>query len=419
MERTLAFLIAGALLAGCAAAGSGSSPTPQIAGAASHDRSSQDGASALPGGDGASALPGADGASALPGGDGASALPGDGASALPGDNVLACAPSVAQGSVSCSVALNVNAGAIGNAQLPEPLVPGYHPVDLQTAYGLGSGGETTVAVIDAFDDPSVESDLAVYRTTFGLGQCTSSNGCFRKIDQQGGSSYPAFNMGWSEEIAIDVEMISAVCPRCSILLVEANSASLDDLSAAVDTAVAQGARVLSNSYYAPEWSGERSYDVHYDRRGVAMTVASGDQAYVSYPAASPYVTSVGGTILSRTNGAFSQRNWSYTGHGCSAYEPRPSWQSSLTSCRTRAGVDVAAVADPQSGVSMFDAAAGGWLVAGGTSVGAPIVAAAYALASNGETTPYVYAHRSSLQRVVNMPFSAYTGLGSPAGITAF
>ena len=409
MERTLAFLIAGALLAGCTASGSGSSPVPQIAGG-SHARSPQDGASALPGGDGASALPG---------GDGASALPGDGASALPGDNVLACNPTVAQGSVSCSVALNVNAGAIGDAQLPQSLVPGYHPADLQAAYGLGSGAAMTVAVIDAYDDPSVESDLAVYRTTFGLGECSSGNGCFRKIDQHGGTAYPAFNMGWSEEIAIDVEMISAVCPRCSILLVEADSASLDDLSAAVDTAVSQGARVVSNSYYAPEWSGERSYDVHYDRRGVAMTVASGDQKYVSYPAASPYVTSVGGTILSRTNGAFSQSNWSYTGHGCSAYEPRPSWQSALSSCSTRAAVDLAAVADPQSGVSMFDAAAGGWLVAGGTSVGAPIVAAAYALASNGATTPYVYAHRSSLQRVVNVPFSVYTGLGSPNGITAF
>lgn len=417
MRRTLASLIAGALLAGCSAYGQ--SAAPPAAGAASHNRPSQDGASALPGGDGASALPGADGASALPGGDGASALPGDGASALPGDNVLACNPQVPQGSASCSVALNVNAGAIANAQLPESLVPGYHPSDLQAAYGLTGGSGTTVAIVDAYDDPSIESDLAVYRTTFGLGSCTSLNGCFRKIDQTGGTSYPAFNQGWSEEIAIDVEMVSAICPQCTILLVEANSPSLDDLGAAVDTAVARGARIVSNSYYAAEWSGERAYDVHYDRAGVAMTAASGDQKYVSYPAASPYVTSVGGTVLTNSNGAFSQYAWSYTGHGCSAYEPRPSWQTGLSSCATRAAVDVAAVADPQAGVSMFEAAAGGWLVAGGTSVGAPIVASAYALASNGATTPYVYAHRNALQRVESASFGAYTGLGSPSGVRAF
>jgi hypothetical protein len=410
MLRTLAFLIVGSLLAAC----SGPGPMPVAPAAspigASHSRSPQDGAEALPGGDGAEALPG---------GDGAEALPGDGAEALPGNNVLACMPSSAPGSASCSLALNVDAGAITTAQLPASLVPGYHPADLQAAYGLRGGAATTVAIVDAYDDPSVEADLAVYRNTFALGNCTSTNGCFRKIDQNGGTSYPAFNMGWSEEIAIDTEMVSAICPRCSILLVEAKSTSLDDLGAAVDTAVRNGARVVSNSYYAPEWNGERSYDVHFDHPGIAMTAASGDQQYASYPAASPYVTSVGGTILSDDAGAFSQKAWYYTGHGCSAYEPRPKWQNGITACPTRATVDVAAVADPHSGVSMYDAQAGGWLVAGGTSVGAPIVASAYALASNGETTPYVYAHRSLLQRVASVAFSVYTGLGSPEGIGAF
>ena len=409
MRRTLALCMAIALLAGCSAnAGPGSTIAPSQS---STSRSAQDGAAALPGGDGAAALPG---------GDGAAALPGDGAAALPGSNVLACNPTVAQGSVSCTVALNVNAGAVGNSQLPESLVPGFHPSDLQSAYRLTGGSATTIAIVDAYDDPSVESDLAVYRTTFGLGECSNANGCFRKIDEHGGNVYPAFNMGWSEEIAIDTEMVSAICPHCSILLIEANSASLDDLGTAVDTAVAHGARIVSNSYYAPEWNGERAYDVHYNHAGVAMTVSSGDQKYASYPAASPYVTSVGGTILQKNGSSFTQTNWSYTGHGCSAYEPRPAWQSSVTSCATRATVDVAAVADPQSGVSMYDAAAGGWLVAGGTSVGAPIIAGAYALASNGATTRYAYAHRTSLQLVVSsVPFSVYSGLGSPAGLGAF
>lgn len=407
MRRTLALWIASALLAGCSAnTGSGSQFTPAQV---SHSRSPQDGAAALPGGDGAAALPGGNGIES----------PGDGAAALPGSNVLACSPTVPQGSVSCTVALNVNAGVIENGQLPQSLVPGYHPSDLQQAYGLSSGGAQTVAIVDAYDDPAVEADLAVYRTTFGLGECTSLNGCFQKIDEHGGTHYPTFNMGWSEEIAIDVEMVSAICPHCKILLVEANSASLDDLGAAVDTAVARGARIVSNSYYAPEWSGEQTYDVHYNHSGIAMTAASGDQKYASYPAVSPYVTSVGGTILQKSGSGFKQTAWSYTGHGCSAYEPRPSWQGGLSSCRTKAGVDVAAVADPQAGVSMFDATAGGWLVAGGTSVGAPIVAAAYALASNGATTPYIYAHRSQLQRVTTIPFSVYTGLGSPEGLGGF
>ncbi len=369
--------------------------------------------------DSAAALPGGDGTYELPGGDSAAALPGDSAAALPGSNVLACIPAIAEATVSCSVALNVNAGAILDGRLPESLVPGFHPLDLQSAYGLREGASTTVAIVDAYDDPAIEADLAIYRTTFGLGQCTSFNGCFRKIDEHGGTAYPSFNMGWSEEEAIDVEMVSAICPRCSILLVEAKSATVADLASAVDTAVARGARVVSNSYYAREWSGERSYDANFDHAGVAITAASGDQKYPSYPAVSPYVTSVGGTILQKSGTAFVQRSWYWTGHGCSAYEPRPSWQAGVTACATKSSVDVGAVADPQSGVSMFDALAGGWLVAGGTSVGAPIVASAYALAGNGQTTSYLYAHRSSLHRVAKVPFSVYTGLGSPAGLGAF
>ncbi len=399
MPRTLAVVLAVALLAGCSA--SGTSPSiPPSGSAAGHSRAAQDGASALPGGDGASALPGSDGASALPG------------------VVAACKPSVPQGSESCTLALSVNAGAINNSQLPESLVPGYHPADLQAAYGLRGVGVETVAIVDAYDDPTVEADLNVYRATFGLGSCTSLNGCFQKIDEHGGTTYPAFNMGWSEEIAIDTEMVSAICPHCSILLVEANSASLNDLGVAVNTAVAHGARVVSNSYYAPEWSGERSYDSYYNHAGIAMTASSGDAMYASYPATSPYVTSVGGTTL-KHSGSYSQTVWKNTGHGCSKYEARPSWQTSLTTCATRSAVDVAAIADPIAGVSMFDAQAGGWLVAGGTSVGAPIIASAYALAANGATTPYIYAHRSLLTHVESGIFGVYTGLGSPAGMGGF
>ncbi len=410
MKRTLALWTVGALLAGCSGNGGPASAVMPSHPVSSHSRSPQDSAAGLPGGDSAAGLPG---------GDSAAGLPGDIATSLLGSNGLACKPAVAQGTVSCTVALNINAGAIADALLSLSLVPGFHPADLRSAYGLNGSGATTVAIVDAYDDPAIEADLAVYRTTFGLGACLTLNGCFRKIDEHGGRSYPSFNMGWSEEEAIDVEMVSAICPHCSILLVEANSPTFDDLTAAVDTAVAQGATIVSNSYYAPEWSGERSYDVHYNHAGVAMTASSGDQKYASYPAVSPYVTSVGGTVLQKSGSTFTQQSWYWTGHGCSAYEPRPSWQNAMTSCSGKAGVDVAAIADPQSGVSMYDALAGGWLVAGGTSVGAPIVAAAYALAANHATTPYVYAHRTLLQRVARVPFSVYTGLGSPAGLGAF
>lgn len=406
MGRTLALLIAAALLGGCSGSGL-PKPTP-VSASQSHALHANDGAAALPG----------DGAAALPGTDGAAALPGDGAAALPGV-VAACDPNVPQGSVSCTLALNVNTGAIANSTLQGSLVPGYHPSDLQAAYGLTGGAATTIAIVDAYDDPNVESDVNVYRTTFGLSPCTTDNGCFRKIDQRGGTAYPAFNMGWSEEIALDTEMVSAICPQCKILLIEADSAQLSDLGAAVDTAVAQGARVVSNSFYAPEWSGETAYDVHFNHPGVAMTVSSGDAMYASYPATSPYVTSVGGTRLTGAPGSFSQTPWSNTGHGCSAYEPRPHWQNGLTSCSTRAGVDVAAIADPNNGVAMYDATAGGWVVAGGTSAGAPIVAAAYALAANGATTPYVYAHRDDLQRIESGAYGTYTGIGSPQGLGAF
>lgn len=398
MGRTLALLMIAAFLGGCAAPSTG--PVPVVA--AGHSlHSSSDSPPAMPGTDSPPAMPGTDSPPAMPG------------------TSLACAPSTTSGSVSCSLAININVAAIENSTLDPSLVPGYHPSDLQAAYGLTGGGSETVAIVDAYDDPTVESDLNVYRSTFGLGACTSSNGCLRKIDERGGTTYPAFNTGWSEEIAIDTEMVSAICPHCKIVLVEADSASLDDLGTAVDTAVAQGAHVVSNSYYAREWSGETAYDVHFNHAGIAMTASSGDQAYASYPATSPYVTAVGGTTLSGNAGSFTQTAWTPSGHGCSAYEARPAWQKGLTTCTTRAGVDVAAIADPQHGVAMYDSQAGGWLVAGGTSVGAPIIAAAYALASNGATVPYAYAHVTALQPIEGAPYGTYTGLGTPKNLGAF
>ncbi len=322
---------------------------------------------------------------------------------------------------------------------------GYHPSSLDSAYNLvaasaSNGGGATVAIVDAYDDPNAESDLGVYRSTFGLPPCTTANGCFRKVNQNGGTSYPRGDQGWAEEISLDVDMVSAICPNCHILLVEASSNSFANLMAAVDYAVASGAKAVSNSYGANEFSGEASYDTHFNHVGIAITVSSGDNGYgVEYPAASQYVTAVGGTSLSRAANArgWSETVWSGAGSGCSAYEPKASWQKDA--CANRTVADVAAVADPNTGVSVYDTYRlhpGGWLVFGGTSVASPIIASVYALAQNTGSIvygSYPYSNTGSLFDVTSgsngscgsylctgvVGYDGPTGNGTPNGTGAF
>jgi len=347
--------------------------------------------------------------------EGGNALPGEGGNALPG-GVLACTFDPTPGVGNCTVAINTNVPPLDDPTQPASLISGLHPADLIDAYNLpASNAGGVVAVVDAYDDPLAEQDLAVYRTTFGLSACTSSNGCFRKVDQSGGTAYPAPNAAWSDEIALDLDMVSAACPNCSILLVEANSASIDDLGSSVDEAVALGARYVSNSYYAFEWPAETSEDAHYRHPGVALTVSSGDAAEPFYPAASPYVTVVGGTSLSGSAGAWTQSPWKFSGGGCTAYEPKPNFQHGVP-CSTRAAADVAAIADPQTGVATFATSAGGWVVAGGTSVGAPLIAAAYALSGNPRGPAYSYEHANDFVDVVPGNYNLLTGIGSPDGV---
>jgi subtilase family serine protease len=413
VSRAIA-LLAIVAVAGCSGAGAvpaaGLMQTVQTAGT----RSAADSATGLPG-ESATGLPG-ESATGLPG-ESATGLPGESATGLPGAS-FACSGIPQAGSADCTLAINLNVAPTANPAQPAASIAGLHPADLQSAYSLPSqdaGG--TIAIVDAYDDPVAESDLAIYRTAFGLPACTSANGCFRKLNQHGvKGSYPASNAGWSEEIALDLDMVSAACPKCSIVLVEANSALLDDLGAAVDTAVAAGAKAVSNSYYAVEWSRETSEDAHYRHPGVAMTASSGDRGYATYPAASQYVTSVGGSSLARgSGGGWSESPWQYTGHGCSAYVARPSWQRGTT-CRTRSAVDVAAVADPQTGVATFATQAGGWIVAGGTSVGAPLIAAAYVLSDRPEGPSYSYQRPFAFLPIGGNGYQSITGLGSPVGL---
>jgi subtilase family serine protease len=340
------------------------------------------------------------------------ALPGGGVQSLL-EALLNALPVCAVASLvvhaaQCNALLNTTIAVIPNPNLPLVSIPGLHPTDVQSAYRIPTGGSGTVAVVDAGDDPTAEADLAVYRNAFGLPPCTTSNGCFRKVSQSGSASaLPAALSGWPQETGIDIEMISAVCASCKILLVEANSADVSDLAASVDTAVALGANAVSNSYYAPEYNGELTDETHFNHPGTAITVSSGDTGYgTTFPASSRYVTAVGGTTLVRGGArGWSETVWSATGSGCSTYVPKPAWQRD-TGCTNRTVADVAVVGDPQTGVAVYNTTAAqsqqGWGVYGGTSIGAPIVAAMYAIAGNAPSgASSAYANESAFFGVVN------------------
>jgi subtilase family serine protease len=274
--------------------------------------------------------------------------------------------------------------------LPQP-PPGYGPADLDSAYNLPGGGGSgqTVAIVDAYNDPAAESDLAAYRLTFGLPACTVASGCLRIVNQSGlPSALPANNTQWAAEESLDLDMVSAICPLCDIILVEAGSNSAANLYAAEDRAVTMGAKFISNSWGGVEYSGETSDDVHFNHPGVAITASTGDTGYgAEYPATSQYVTAVGGTSLIRSGNA---RGWAESvwnndegasGSGCSAFEPKPRWQNVSSGCVRRAEADVSATSDPYNGVAVYQTyGASGWVEAGGTSAAAPIIAAIYALA---------------------------------------
>jgi subtilase family serine protease len=318
---------------------------------------------------------------------------------------------------------------------------GYGPADLQSAYALPSttaGAGQTVAIVDAFDDPTAEQDLAQYRSFYGLPPCTTANGCFRKVNQTGGTlPMPPPSADWSLEISLDLDMVSAVCPNCKILLVESNTNLDSDLYTAEDTAARLGASTISNSWGGSEYSGQTADDAHFNHAGVAIAASSGDNGYgVSYPAASRYLTAVGGTSLTRGGGTrgWTESAWSGAGSGCSAYDAKPSWQTD-SGCSRRTVSDVSAVADPNTGVAVLYA--GLWFTVGGTSASSPIVASVYALAGNASTVnagSYPYSHTAGLFDVTSgsnghcspsylchgqAGYDGPTGLGTPNGVSGF
>jgi subtilase family serine protease len=265
---------------------------------------------------------------------------------------------------------------------------GYGPQDLQSAYRLPSshmGKGQAIAIVDAYSDPSVEVDLGKYRSYYHLPACTASNGCFKRLNQSGDPGpYPPIDQNWSIEQSLDVDVASAICPKCHLILVEANSSTIGDLSASEDTAAATGTSIISNSF-GIAGQGEQ-YASDFDHPGVIITVAAGDAGYgVYFPAELNTVVAVGGTTLIKGGGprGWSETVWPGTGSGCSL-QRKPKWQHDK-GCPFRTETDVAADADPNTGVVAFCKCVGGWYVVGGTSVAAPLIASVYALAGNASS----------------------------------
>jgi subtilase family serine protease len=390
------------------------------------------------------------------------------ASALAAGNtyVSAC-PRVAAYTARCYAKLKVN--AISGHPLIAANANGLGPSDLHSAYrlpGLPARGQPfvwngqTVAIVDAYNNPNAAGDLLAYRKYFHLPLCSSGKsvptvkdltGClFAQVNQQGQASpLPRGDTGWGQEIDLDIQMAAAVCPMCKILLVEANSSSMNNLALSVDTAARLGATAISNSYGGPEFSTETTVQSHYNHPGIAITVSSGDSGYgAEFPASSQFVTAVGGTSLQRTSSTtrgWVETAWNGAGSGCSHYITRPLWQAAIGGCSHRTVADVAAVADPNTGLAVYDSYGSpgqAWFVVGGTSAASPIIASVYALAhsvSSRQVFAYgelPYARHKSLFDIVTgtngncgitiralctagSGYDGPTGLGSPNGLSGF
>jgi len=385
---------------------------------------------------------------------------------IPSNWHYACGDSFRPGKLNCLVIKNTTAHPTALTVRPNaiPSGDGYGPSTFQAAYGLtaasaSDGSGTTVAVVDAYNDPTAASDLAAYRSAAGLPALTA--GQFTQYNQTGATSplpatAPASD-DWTLEESLDVDMVSAICPLCKIDLVEATNDSGTGLYIANETAATTlGAKYISNSWGGSETSTDTTYDSEYfGVSGVVYTASAGDSAYsggVIYPATSPHVVGVGGTSLSTASNTrgYTESVWETsssegTGSGCSAYEPQPSWQASLSVitavCSHRVDNDVAADADPNTGAAVYDTTNGngGWEEVGGTSESSPMIAAVFALAGNNgnggdNAADSIYTHTSNLYDVTSgsngscsssllctakTGYDGPTGWGTPDGLTAF
>ena len=356
-----------------------------------------------------------------------------------GAGAKAVCPSAATGHVRCFALAAGGVKSLAKGALPD----GFARADLLSAYKLPATGGSgrTVAIVDAHDDPQAESDLAVYRSTYGLPACTTANGCFKKVNEHGQTSpLPAHDASddWNPEVSLDLDMVSAVCPACHILLVESDTTDSSSLATAERAATGSGAVAVSNSWGGDESTPEQALNSAFQHAGVAVTVSSGDAGFIqgAWPASLGNVIAVGGTSLSKatsTSRGWSETAWKGGGSGCSGYVAKPSWQKD-THCPNRTVADVSAVADPGTGVAVY--VEGGWGVFGGTSASSPIVAAMIALAGNSgslTSAKYVYSHSAEFFDVTGGSnadwdcggdylctagpgYDAPTGVGTPDGV---
>ena len=326
----------------------------------------------------------------------------------------------------------------------KPLAKTWGATDLRSAYDIESPSAQadTIGVIDVGGYPHAEADMNHYRAQYGLPVCTSADGCFRKLNQNGeAGSYPRPDSNWGVETALDLQMASAACPTCHIVLVEADQPLDPSLAKAEQTAVDAGAAVISHSYGRIELTGDDAFAPNYDHPGVTAVASSGDEGYgpASFPASSPDVVAVGGTVLSRSGGSargWAEKAWSFASSGCSAYFGKPVGQPGAA-CHGRAVADVSAVA---SALAIYDTSVPksirGWLSADGTSASAPLVAGMIASAGGGGLRPpALYANgadefndivrgsngfcfRSYLCNGVS-GYDGPTGLGTPSSPAAF
>ncbi len=277
---------------------------------------------------------------------------------------------------------------------------GLGALDLQAAYKLPATlqGTPTIAIVDAYGYPQLEADLAVYRMQYGLPACTIANGCLKIVDEHGGSSLPALppaSDDWTVETALDVDMASAGCPTCKILVVQAQDSGGNGLEVAQNTAATLGATVISNSWGGPEQAGTSlaSLEPYFAHPNIAIFVAAGDNGYndagqgPDYPGTSAHVIAVGGTKLVKDSSArgWTETAWTSGGSACSLSITKPEYQSA-SGCAHKATTDIAAVGDPATGPAVYNARNGGWIAVGGTSAAAPLVAAIYAATGNGAHT---------------------------------
>jgi len=344
------------------------------------------------------------------------------------------------------------------------------PEDLWAAYNLGRaplarGDKQTVAIVAFGDDPNAEADMNHYRAAFGLPQCTSASGCFKKVDEFGGPLVSPSTLNFASqavgvETSLDLDMVSAMCPRCHVIMAVARGPLILDLANAAHTAALFGASAVSTSYGAPEGLvggdigigdggvSDHVIDQLYAMAGTVFTVASGDDGYVfgpDYPASSPNVIAVGGTVLQRisagaTRAAFQETAWNKSGSACSRVEAKPPWQTDPL-CPNRTYSDLSA--DAAGGVDIYDSflpRGGGWIGGAGTSESSPLIAGVFALAGNvakiGKPGQWLYAHRAALFNIADgtanakncadgylcravRGYNGPTGLGTPNGLSAF